>query len=167
MRGLMVAVVCCLSTALMAGGWGVQARARTPLTFAVEAAGTDSFVFATELWAVSEVALPSKARFDLEVIQVPSGDDRLHLLLDDQVAFAFIRGPVSTAFADRIRAVMAPLAERCCPGRRRPDATARSPADFRPDSLSGCEDNFRTGLEVARRPGNDGGGHAERCAFGA
>ena len=106
MRGL-AAVVCCLWTALMVGGWEVQARERTPLTFAVGAAGTDSFVFATELWAVSEIALPSKSRFDLEAIEVPSRDDRLRQLLDDQVDFAFVHGHVPTAFADRVRTVMA------------------------------------------------------------
>ena len=96
-----------LLLALTLGGWQSQAQENASFVVAVGAAGTDSFVFGTELWAVSQIELPPKYGFDLETVEVRSPEHRLRRLDDGQADFAFVRHDVSLSFARDLRQVMA------------------------------------------------------------
>ena len=101
-----LAVLGWLYAAILAGSLQVQAEGRTSFDIAAGAAGSDSFVFATELWAVSEIALMPNHGFGLETVERRSSKDRLRGLDDGEVEFALVRGDVPTSFARRLRAVM-------------------------------------------------------------
>ncbi|MGI9509652.1 MAG: TAXI family TRAP transporter solute-binding subunit [Geminicoccaceae bacterium] len=101
-----LAMICCLSAALAAGGWQAQAEGRTALAVAVGAAGTDSFVFGTELWAVGEFELLPKHELVLEMAVMEKAPERLQALNDAEVDFALLRQPVPTSFARDLRTVM-------------------------------------------------------------
>ncbi|MDH3659156.1 MAG: TAXI family TRAP transporter solute-binding subunit, partial [Alphaproteobacteria bacterium] len=96
-----------MTLALMVGGWQAQAQGKASFVVAIDAAGTDSFVFGTELWAVSQIELLPRHRFGLETVEVRSSEDRLRRLDDGQVDFALVRDDVSISFARHLRAVMA------------------------------------------------------------
>ncbi|MGI9449644.1 MAG: TAXI family TRAP transporter solute-binding subunit [Geminicoccaceae bacterium] len=93
----------------MISGWQSQAQAQGEASFvvAVGAAGTDSFVFGTELWAVSQIELQPKHRLGLETVEVRSPEGRLRRLDNGQVDFAFVRNDVSSSFARDLSQVMA------------------------------------------------------------
>lgn len=102
-----VAMISWLSLVLIVGGWQAQAQGKASFVVAVGVAGTDSFVFGTELWAVSQIELLPKHRFGLETVEIRSSEDGLRRLEDGQVDFALVRDDVSILFARHLRAVMA------------------------------------------------------------
>lgn len=102
-----LAVIGWLYAAVLAGGVQAQAQGKTSFNIAVGDAGTDSFVFATELWAVSQIELLPNHGFGLETVEKRSTEDRLRGLDNGEVEFALVRGDVSPSFARSLRAVMA------------------------------------------------------------
>ncbi len=102
-----LAVISWLYAAVLAGELQAQVQGKTSLDIAVGPAGTDSFVFATELWAVSQIELLPNHGFSLETVEKGSTEDRLRGLDNGEVEFALVRGDVSPSFARSLRAVMA------------------------------------------------------------
>lgn len=98
-----VAAICWLCAALTAG----EAQGRTSFDVAVGVAGTESFVFGTELWAVSQIELLPNRGFGVEMVAMRSAADRLRRLNNGQVEFALVHDDVPTSFARHLRAVMA------------------------------------------------------------
>ncbi len=100
-------IIVWLYAAILAGDLQVQAQGRTSFDVAVGAVGTESFVFGTELWAVSQIELLPNRGFSLETIAMRSEADRLRRLNDGDVEFALVRDDVSTSSARHLRAVIA------------------------------------------------------------
>ncbi len=83
------------------------AQADDRLTVAVGVPGSDSFIFGTELWAMSEFNLAPSHGIALTASEVAEEADRLDLLHDSQVQAAIVRVPVPALYADNTRAIMA------------------------------------------------------------
>lgn len=101
-----VATICWLLATLIVSGWQVQAEGRTSFVTAVGAAGTDSFVFGTELWAVSQIELLPQQHFSLETMEVRLEADRLRRLNDGQADFALVHSDVPMPFIRHLKSVM-------------------------------------------------------------
>lgn len=85
----------------------VNAETGDRLGVAAGKPGSDSFAFATELWAMSQIALMPTHGVALEAREVTADDDRLALLQDGEVEAALVYGRVPNAYEHDVRAIMA------------------------------------------------------------
>jgi hypothetical protein len=92
---------------LSAGTFDAQAKSKTSLVTTVGAAGSQSFSFGTELWALSEIRMLPEHKIGLEIVEVPEETVRLSLLHEGSSHFTLVRGQVPTSLAHQIRGVMA------------------------------------------------------------
>lgn len=102
----------CLSTtalllfsSLSAGGVA-YAQTQHAVNMAIGEPGSESFVFGTELWAMSQIALKPEHGIDLSVIEVADESERLALLHEAEVDVALIGGTVPMSHAKQMRTVM-------------------------------------------------------------
>lgn len=96
-----------LSAMLFAFGPSGQAQNPSSYQLAVGAAGTDSFVFGTELWAATQINLLPTHNLAIETVAVHSDQERLISLRDGFFDFALVRDKANLYVAGNLRAVMA------------------------------------------------------------
>ena len=84
-----------------------QIRSSTSLIAAVGEAGSESFAFGTELWALSQITLLPEHNISIETVEVSDEADRLNLLRDGKSHFALVRDQVPASLAHHARAVIA------------------------------------------------------------
>ena len=106
MRPYLSAVLILLSTFA-----ATAAEKREPVQHVVKIAigepGSESFVFGTELWAMSQIALKPAHGIDLTMVEVANEDDRLARLRMADVEAALFLGEPAAADTDDMRMIMA------------------------------------------------------------
>ncbi len=83
-----------------------QAKEQYAVSMAIGAPGSESFVFGTELWAMSQIALKPQHGIDLVALKVPDENELLGLLRDAGVDVALVQGEVSISDGNDMRTVM-------------------------------------------------------------
>ncbi len=99
---VLFALFAALSTATAA-----EEHPSSAISLATGEPGSESFVFATELWAMSQIALKPEHGIDLSVIEVADEGERLALLRDAEIEVALVRNGVPTSLASQMRTVLA------------------------------------------------------------
>lgn len=92
---------------LIIGGPSGQAQTQNAYQLAIGTAGTDSFIFGTELWAASQINLLPSYNLRIETVAVQDENERLRQLRDGHIDFALVGDKVNPYIAGDVRAVMA------------------------------------------------------------
>ena len=77
------------------------------INMAIGEPGSESFVFGTELWAMSQIALKPKHGIDLSIVEVADESERLALLRDAEIEVALVGTYVPLSLASQMRSIMA------------------------------------------------------------
>jgi hypothetical protein len=93
---------------------GNDASAQTRM--AIGEAGSEIFVFGTELWAMSQIALKPQFGIDLASVEVADEGERLNLLRAANADVAVVRARIPSSYADQMRTVMAIWPDRTSAG---------------------------------------------------
>lgn len=86
---------------------GAQAQKSKAVTIAIGQPGSESFVFGTELWAMTQIALRTQHGIDISAVEVADDHERLALLKDAGVEVALVQRDVPTSYAGDMRTIMA------------------------------------------------------------
>jgi hypothetical protein len=96
-----------LAAVLTLSAQPVMAEMDDSLVVAVGEPGSDSFIFGTELWAMTQISLLPTHGFRIEAQEASSDEGRLALMRDRNAQAALITGPVPAALDDDMRTIMA------------------------------------------------------------
>ncbi|MGI9493313.1 MAG: TAXI family TRAP transporter solute-binding subunit [Geminicoccaceae bacterium] len=102
----LVTTLCVLFGSLSTGALA-EGHTSSPINLAIGKPGSESFVFGTELWAMSQIALKPEYGIDLSVVEVADDSERLALLRDAEIEVALVGTNVPTSHASHMRSVMA------------------------------------------------------------
>lgn len=97
-----------------------QSRTEHTVSMAIGEPGSESFVFGTELWAMSQIALKPGHGIDLSTIEVAEENERLALLSVDAIEVALVNGNVPKSLSENIRTVLTLWPEGTAPGNGNP-----------------------------------------------